>query len=330
MSNPKSYIAILDIGHGNCTVLKDKESISIIDVGARGSGLLEFLTSENIKEIERIFVSHSDQDHIGGLISLLSSDCVKIKEIIVNPDATKKSELWNDLTYELSQQNEKGKIYFHVGISRNNEVINCGEIEILITGPTPFVAAKGVGGRYKKDRIINSNSSSASFHLCWKGKRLVYLAGDIDEIGLEDLIDHEANLNAEILVFPHHGGKSGSYDIEKFTKTLCERVTPSTVIFSIGRNKFDNPRPEIIALVRKLIKDVRISCTQLSTHCLKDVIEKNTPKHLVSFFSKGHSQNHCCGGTFIINLEEGIKVFPEYDPHKEFIKKVIPKSLCLK
>jgi hypothetical protein len=40
MSYLDTYIAILDVGHGNCTVLKDGDNTIIIDCGSTGCGLL--------------------------------------------------------------------------------------------------------------------------------------------------------------------------------------------------------------------------------------------------------------------------------------------------
>ena len=109
MPYPIPYIAIIDVGHGNSTVLRDGDETLVIDCGAKSSGLLEFLVKEEIKVINRLFISHADQDHIGGLLGILSTDRFAIHEIIVNSDATKGSDLWNDLLYQLDQMNENGK-----------------------------------------------------------------------------------------------------------------------------------------------------------------------------------------------------------------------------
>lgn len=324
-----TYVAILDVGHGNCTVIKDKENVSIIDCGSNSSGLLEFLALEQISEIDKIYISHSDQDHIGGLIGLLSSNLVNIKEIIVNADATKKSNLWDDLAYELSCQNEKGKIIFTVGISRSKVSYFCGNIEVKTTGPSAYIAAKGVGGKDFGGRTINSNSGSASFHILWNSNPLIYLAGDIDEIGLDDLIQHKADLNAKILVFPHHGGKSSTINIEDFTNKIYGQVNPEIVLFSIGRKKFKNPRPEIVKSLRALNNNIRISCTQLSENCKKNIDPNKKLNHLVNSFSKGIEKNFCCSGTFILNLSEDVSIFPEYDSHLSFIKDHIETPLCI-
>lgn len=329
MAFPIPYIAILDVGHGNCAVLRDGGETIVIDCGAKSSGILEFLIKEGINVIDRLFISHADQDHIGGLLGLLSTGEFAIHEIIVNSDATKGSDLWNDLLYQLDELNEEGKTKFNTGISRTKDLIKCGSIEIEITGPTPYLVGKGVGGFDTKDRTINSNSLSASFNIFWQKNSVAYLAGDIDQIGLDDLLRHAPNIKSQVLVFPHHGGKAGNANPVPFAEALCDHVNPQTVIFSIGRNKFENPRPDIIKVIRKKIKNVRIACTQLSKNCVKQ-INVRLSSHLADVFSRGKEDYNCCSGTFVIRLGEAVSHFPELDTHITFIKTAATDPLCIK
>jgi beta-lactamase superfamily II metal-dependent hydrolase len=328
MPFPDPYIGILDVGHGNCTILKDGNETIIIDCGAKSCGLLEFLAKEDIYLINKIYISHSDQDHIGGLLGLLSTGEFTIHEIAVNSDATKSTDLWNDLLYQLDEMNENGETRFSIGISRSEDIIKCGTIVVQIVGPTPYLAGKGVGGQDFWERSINSNSLSATFNIFWKEKSMVYLAGDIDYIGLDDLLRHKPVLESDILVFPHHGGKPGDTNVIPFTETLCDCINPHTVIFSIGRNKFENPRPEIVKAIKNKIHGVRISCTQLSKHCMED-IECKEFNHLVDVFSRGREDYLCCSGSFIIMLGEKVEYYPDADHHKKFIGSAASNPLCI-
>ena len=327
MSYSSPYIAILDIGHGNSTVLKNEEETAIVDCGSRGSGLLEFLEKEEIYTIDSVFLSHADQDHIGGLLALLASAKFKIRSIYLNSDSSKESTLWDGLVYELSQLREKGEIKFQVGITRDFGTMRWGALGLTVVGPTGYLAAKGAGSLDRQNRVINSNSISASFHVSWEDKIIVYLSGDIDQVGLDDLLDHKIELKAPLLVFPHHGGNNQGYDNVNFTKQLCGLTNSGTVIFSIGRNKHDNPRPEIIAAVRSVVKDVRVSCTQLSKNCSKELPKSNSP-HLLDLFARGKEKIECCSGTFLIKLGENIEYFPELNSHLKFILKFTESPLC--
>lgn len=328
MPYPTPYIAILDVGHGNSAVIRDGEETIVIDCGAKSAGLLEFLDQEGIKKIDKLFISHADQDHIGGLVGVISTGEFIISEIFLNSDGTKGSDVWNDLVYVLDKLHECGETKFIPGIARKKDRIMCGSIGLEIAGPTPYLVAKGVGGKDLKGRIINSNSLSASFKVFWKDNIMAYLAGDIDQVGLDDMIRIGADLRSALLVFPHHGGKAGAGNPVPFTSSLCDIVSPQTIIFSIGRSKFDNPKPEVVKAVKAKIKDVRISCTQLSKHCVKKITVKKLD-HLVDVYSRGREDNFCCSGTFVINLDKAVSYFPELDKHQTFIKKATKNALCL-
>ena len=325
MSSVKSYIAILDVGHGNCGVLYEEGKSNIIDCGP-GSSVLEFLTEEGISEIDNVFLSHADQDHIEGLVALLATGTFNIKNVFVNPDSTKGSALWDDLIYALSKSSVKGGTELHTSITATNGQFVVDNMVIETVGPTGYLAAKSPGSKDRQDRKITSNSISASFKILWQGTPVVYFAGDIDQIALDDLKDHDITIESPLLVFPHHGGNN-SGNVVQFTEELCDLTKPSTVIFSIGRNKHSNPRPEVMNTVRKKIEGVRIACTQLSKHCAT-TIASVAPVHLNSSFAKGRAKNECCSGTFIIELSDTITYSPDNILHQSYISAVASTPIC--
>jgi beta-lactamase superfamily II metal-dependent hydrolase len=328
MAYPLPYIAIVDVGHGSSIVLRDQNKTFIVDCGAKSAGLLEFLDREGVTEIDQIFLTHSDADHIGGLVGIVSEERFKINRIQLNPDGTKKSAAWDDLAYVVNKLHLAGDTKIVPTLMQENEWRRCGDIELEIVGPSVYLVTKGVGNKDSTGRVIVSNSLSASFRVHWKGQPLVYIAGDIDQVAIDDLRANGANLTADILVYPHHGGKSGVGDPRKFTESLCGRVMPKTVIFSIGRTKFENPRPEVVAEVKAHIKDVRISCTQLSVNC-SEKIKYSDFSHLADVYSRGKEDNFCCSGSFVIRLHEGFAEVPERAKHLEFINRAAGSPLCL-
>lgn len=322
----ESFVAIIDVGHGNSTVIYDRSSTVIVDCGT-GSSLLEFLEDQGIEKIDIVFLSHSDKDHIAGLVGLISSAKYVIGKVYVNSDSTKKSKLWDDLLYELSHSEMNGGIQLCTGLTNSSGSFFCGEVTLNVIGPSPYLAAKSAGGIDRLGRRITSNSISASFLVSWKHQTIAYLAGDIDQIALDDLIAHGSQFEAPVLVFPHHGGRSGDAEVTSFTKQICEATKASIIIFSIGRNEFSNPRPEIVSTIRKMGKDVRIACTQLSKHC-SNTVPSHQPEHLLPVFSHGKSSNQCCSGTFIITLSDSVSYFPQFTLHDAYIKASASTPLC--
>jgi beta-lactamase superfamily II metal-dependent hydrolase len=320
------YVAIIDVGHGNSCLLYDNSKCFVIDCGL-GSSIMEFLKQEGLFEIHSVFLSHSDQDHIGGLIGLISSNEFIIHNVYAIADAKKSTHLWDGILYSLSHSSMSGGTKLHVSLTTSEGPFKCGSIVLKVVSPTPYLAGKSSGNTTRKGEKITSNSMSASFHVEWNDNSIVYLAGDIDQVSLNDLIEHNVSLESPVLVFPHHGGKSGEYDVVNFTKALCNLTKATTVLFSIGRNKLLNPKPEVVYTVRSIIPDVRIACTQLSRNCANN-LPKITSYHLLSCFAKGKANRECCAGTFIIKLGDVIEYLPNRVSHQTFIDNFAPTALC--
>lgn len=83
---PNFYI--LDVGHGNSSVLIDSQNVTVIDAGL-GIKLIEFLETNGVKEIDYLLLSHADRDHIGGTMGLLTSENILVKNVFLNTDSVK-------------------------------------------------------------------------------------------------------------------------------------------------------------------------------------------------------------------------------------------------
>ena len=178
-------------------------------------------------------------------------------------------------------------------------------------------------------RRITTNSVSAVIRLLYNGAPVVLLTGDIDEIGLDDLIRTGKSLEAPILIFPHHGGNSGAADMGAFANILYAKAKPKQVLFSIGRGQYGTPIPAVVEAARNAIADVRISCTQLSEHC-STTVPKSDHTHISAVFAGGRDTRSCCAGSITIYLEAGQTAFPIWDDHQDFITSSAHTALCRK
>jgi beta-lactamase superfamily II metal-dependent hydrolase len=327
---PKRELFILDVGHGNCTLLRDENGIVIIDTGA-GSALLEFLKAEKINRIEVILLSHADRDHIEGLIALMNSGEFEFGIIRYNPDSSKKSHLFDDLAYSLEDYNKRNKADCKTSLTTaDTGEFDQGKVNIQILAPNTYIAGKSPGSKDRNNRLLTSNSNSVVIRLVLDGHPIALIPGDIDSVGFDNLLEDGFECNASIVVFPHHGGNPGTGSLESFVTKFCENTNPEIIIFSIGRGKYSNPIPELVSLVRQKIPTARILCTQLSKHCSPD-LRITTQEHLTSKFAKGKQNNQCCAGTIEINLDNlENSILPELNLHKKFIEVAAPTSLCMK
>ena len=318
---------VLDVGHGSSAVLRYGNRAIVIDTGT-GSALLEFLTQYGITVVETVLVSHADQDHIGGLSGLLAHDQVHVERVLLNADACKRTLTWNALRVAVADRRRNHELIIETQLTTSSAVIIINEkVEVQIVAPTPEIAMAGPGGIDLQGRDLSSNSMSAVVLVKVGSAGEVLLTGDLDYPGLDNLLEENLCLKARMLVFPHHGGRSGGDDYE-FAKRLCDAVQPSLVIFSNGRGRYGNPRSEIIRGIRATVPNAHIACTQLSMECAAALPDQE-PNHLSDRFARGREKHGCCAGTFHFNLGMQTDVYtPDLQEHLTFVNNNAPTALC--
>ena len=128
-----------------------------------------------------------------------------------------------------------------------------GGVCLDVLGPSRYLAAKGPGGTHRSAPRIRSNSISVVISIAVAGRRLALLPGDLDGVGLRDLMENCKDLRAPILIYPHHGGLSGGMNPIEFTNTLLSAVHPKLVVFSIGRGHHATPNPDTVRVLRETL-----------------------------------------------------------------------------
>jgi beta-lactamase superfamily II metal-dependent hydrolase len=270
---------ILDVSHGNCSVLIDTNGVTVIDAGP-GADLLDFLVERNINRIGILLLSHADKDHISGTLALLATSEIRIDRVYLNSDSIKKSILWDDLVYALYDQDKRGKLYFEPSLTPHlNGKLNQGQVEVEVLAPNQYIAAKGPGGKDRKERKLNSNSISAVIRISYNGKSFAVLPGDLDQIGLDNLLEDVTDVHAWLAVFPHHGGRPGSGAMKAFTSLFCEAVNPEIVVFSIGDNEENFPRKEVVETIEKINPSTRMITTKSSGILITHIEQSGNHSH---------------------------------------------------
>lgn len=323
-------LTLLDVGHGNAAILEDKGKVAVFDAGSRGC-LPRFLREQTINRIETLILSHADADHIGGAVSLLSRRQLSIGRIATNADAIKQSLAWDELSLLIDERSRdpRDPLDDRIGISRSNgSEFDIGDVHVEIVGPRSHLARKGVGGRDPQGRRIAANSLSVVVRLHHAGRPLVLLPGDLDEIGLDSLQEIQADLRADVLVYPHHGGR-GRAAIDTFATRLLLAVQPRFVFFSIGRGVHSTPRPEIVETIRRSLPQARIACTQLSEHCAA-TLPTRPATHLAIAHAYGKDEGRCCAGTVHLHFGQTLAFEPSQELHGIFVDALGHGPLCRK
>ena len=211
-------LAIIDVGHGNAAVAISGPRVVVIDAGPK-NGLLDYLRQEEISEIDLVILSHTDQDHIAGLIGVLATGDITVDRVRVNSDALKDSALWADMLYELELRANSIDVAFSVSVSQTQEFSD-EHLGIQVLAPSVELAGRGPGGATAQGKSITSHMMSAVLRLEREGNPIALLCGDLDSAGLELLLESAADARAPVLVFPHHGGNIGGGSAAQFAEEL--------------------------------------------------------------------------------------------------------------
>lgn len=330
-------LIIFDVGHGSCIFLQDDPVRTLFDC-KDAALLIEYLLANGIDEITQAIISHADADHIYGMAALLQSDHVRVHSVYVNADACKDTDVWNELKIALQDAaNRKGlRVMTTIG-AQMPAALAFEAVRIEVVAPGIAWRLTGNGGTLPNGATLNANSMSVAMRLHHDNHPVALLAGDIDALALGDIVARNQPLNADVLLFPHHGGHvlaAGNLNAKvaanaTFTTDLLNRCDPKFVIFSIGRGVHSTPRLEIIQRIHEMGKPCMIACTQLSEHCHSGV-EPNGPVHLGPLPALGRLKDQCCGGTLEIQLAGATTVNGIVrDGHLNFINQRLSAPRCV-
>ncbi len=327
-------LIVFDVGHGSSVFLEDGSVTTLIDCKDFAL-LIEYLISRNISAISQVIISHSDADHIAGMLALIQSDHVKIGAVFVNADAAQDSTTWNELKIALEDAaDRKGlKVITALGAGMEQFLVQ-EEVRIELVAPGIAWRLSSSGGKLRDGAKISGNSMSVVLRLHHNNHPVVLLPADFDSMAFADIVRRKKALDCDILIFPHHGGHvSASGTLEKrraenvaFTDSLINAANPKKVIFSLGRGVHATPRPEIINQVKGSGRQIR--CTQLSEHCHQGA-PVTTNGHLNDIPARGSKKNQCCGGSIEISLSGKDTIASMgWDNHSDFIRIHLNSPLC--
>lgn len=215
---PKNTFVFFDSGQADCFLIKtDKKSDIVIDTGkyALNNSLAHFCGDY----IDMIFLTHSHQDHIGGLESILKRFRVGIVFIpgCYGAQMTGVRAICDKYNVRC------------VGLTTGDRLKADG-YEILVLNP------------YDVDNL-SLNDTSIVLKLSYGNNSLLY-CGDIEMPGEISVLGSGYDLKADILKVPHHGAAGSAY------KEFFEAVSPKMAIISCGVNYFGHPSEEILDLLK--------------------------------------------------------------------------------
>lgn len=214
---PPLTVTVLDVGQGLAVVVTTENHALVFDTGPAYSERFNageaivgpHLRARGIRRVDRLLVSHSHNDHAGGLLPLLSQ--VEVGELLSGEPLRELDLVGSTLMAEDCRKNEHWE-WDQVRFS-------------LIQVHRP---------------ATGSNDQSCILLLDYAGQT-VLLPGDIESPVEAALLAEERLPEAlTLLVAAHHGSRSSS------TPAFVAHARPQHVVYSAGyRSSFGHPHPDV-------------------------------------------------------------------------------------
>ncbi len=263
---PKNLkIYFLDVGQGDCTFIVTPKNKTILIDGGGSTGsdfdvgestLIPYILDRGYKKIDLMFISHFDQDHVGGLLTVL-------KELKVNRVCISKQEE-NSENYQKFLEIVKEK---DIPVT----IVKLGD-KIKIENSLYFDILWPQEDQITENRI---NNNAIVMKLNYNGFSCLF-TGDIEKIAEDKMVSLYKDkfvLESDILKVAHHGSKTSTTD------NFLELVNPKNCLIGVGKNNlFGHPSNEIVERLEKL--DVKVYRTDINGEI--SIIVNNKGKYIIN------------------------------------------------
>ena len=217
--NSNFEVVMFEVGEADCHFIKypyNKNTI-LIDTGKSEykikNEIIPYLKSIGIKKIDYLIITHGDEDHIGGAITLINN--FQVKNVILNKGT------FTDLEKELIKNLNKKKITYQININK----INLSNHTICLLNNTKY---------------NNENDNSIITYFTYQKYKFLYM-GDASITTEDNLLENYNLNNISILKVGHHGSNTSS------SKDFISQINPSISLISVGENNiYHHPNKEVI------------------------------------------------------------------------------------
>jgi len=214
--NLNMKITMFDVGQADSILIQypyNKANI-LIDTGKNDytmiNGIIPYLKSKGIRKINYLIITHGDEDHIGGAITLINN--FKVDNIILNRGDYSESEI------ELINNNKNINIINNVKqIKVNNKYLY-----------------------FLNDKIYNNENDNSIIIYFEHLKYKFLFMGDSTFVSEDYLLENYNLKNISILKVGHHGSSTST------TKEFADIINPKISLISVGQNNYGHPSKEVL------------------------------------------------------------------------------------
>lgn len=251
-SADKMYVSFIDVGQGNCTLLRCGGKAILVDSGEVGAAqtVINYIKNLGIDELNCVLVTHPHTDHMGAMTKILYE--FKIDDLIM-PEIPEEIIPTNK-TYEkflTAVSDNAGNVI----AAKPEETYSYGEMKLEIFAPL-------------RD-YDNLNDMSAVSRISY-GDTSVMFTGDATTTVEKDLLKKNINYSATVLNVGHHGSKTSS------SEAWLRAVNPKYAVICCGvNNDYGHPH----SLITKRLEEFGIE--YFETDLLGTIVFESDSKNFI-------------------------------------------------
>ncbi|MDD4112749.1 MAG: DNA internalization-related competence protein ComEC/Rec2 [Herbinix sp.] len=227
-------ITMLDVGQGEAIFMESDLGTSYLidggssDVNQVGRYRIEpYLLSRGTDTIDYAIVTHTDEDHISGLMELIKGERITIKHLIL-PNTTTKNESYIEL--EVLAKDKSIKSMYVV----KGDIITDGKLRMIFLHPT-------IG------YLPSSNNDYSTVISIAYGDFDMLMTGDLEAKGEQELIGYLTSISEkvqtdyDVLKVAHHGSRNST------SEEFLSIIKPELSLISCSKNNhYEHPHTELL------------------------------------------------------------------------------------
>ena len=239
-------VTYLNVRQGDAELIQTPDGkVILIDAGQSGNKyrpfdggkdvVIPFLEENGIKKLDMVVVSHPHDDHVGGMVSVLGENNIKVDAIL-----------------------DSGLIYSSGGYEKYIDLIKERKIKFMIPKKGEFldwgnrVTAQVIYPQVPPEKRghLSPNNNSIVIRMEY-GDISFLFTGDCEHEGEMEITHSGARNNVTILKAGHHGSETATGSDYYFN------ADPEVVILNVGqRNKFNHPHWKTEKTLRETGADI--------------------------------------------------------------------------
>jgi len=213
-------VHFIDVGQGDSILIDLSDIEVLIDGGEKTPGVVNYIKNYIDGPLEVMVATHTDADHIGGLIDVLAK--YQVKDIWLNGDTA------TSATYSqfISSVNSEGTTIHQAELGNTIEV---GNLKFNVLNPS-------------KPLFSDANNNSIILSLKYGDIDFLFMGDAEREAEAKMLAQSVVSIpDCDVLKVGHHGSRTAS------SPEFLNRVKPKIAIYMAGiGNKYGHPHQETI------------------------------------------------------------------------------------